>query len=426
MRVIAYVASPLHVLSALAAIKTFHREQPVSVTLAVNYPTASSALLEELHGIAAVMTDRMPGVDACIAVPNEMLAALAGRTDVDAAARDFRAQLGLRDFSELYYFHDVMGVFFAMLAQSYPRARRIAFGDTLGVVFERKFHLSQFGIEVPESIATPDPARNQVTFWERLRAAVARKPAPTDQEYYTDLSTLPFGTPGILPHAAALILPTDESGKLLSRIPWAVVQKKLVLELLDALISRCTALSEHVDKLLAGRESDRKYLLMTENNAEAQFLTFERDIEMYCAIIERHCVPKSVIFLKGHPAERLPRYDALRAKIGHKFDLVDFGERFKRYPVEFATRLVRECIPICMAYPTLSLKYLHGVDVIQPMDRAFIEAWYPQKLWDYLDKANQMMVVPTQRLATWNGAETLWNGAEPPLGSTIRHDIVSS
>ena len=79
-----------------------------------------------------------------------------------------------------------------------------------------------------------------------------------------------------------------------------------------------------------------------------------------------------------------------------------------------------------MAYPTLSLKYLHGIDVIQPMDRAFIKAWYPQKLWDYFDKAHQMMAVPTQRLATWNGAETLWNGAERPLGSTIQHDIGSS
>jgi hypothetical protein len=424
MRVIVYVASPLHVLSALAAIKTFHREQPVSVTLAVNYPTAGSALLEELHGIVTVMTDRMPLVEACIAVPNEALGELAGRTDVEAAAREFRAQLGLGGFSEIYYFHDVMGVFFAMLAQSYPGARRIAFGDTLGVVFERKFHLSQLGIEVPESIATADPAPNKLSLWERLRTAATRKKASA--EHYTDLSTLPFGIPGILPHAAALILPADESGKLLSRIPWAVVQKKLVLELMDALISRCTALGEHVDKLLAGRDSDRKYLLMTENNAEAQFLTFERDIEMYCAIIERHCAPESVIFLKGHPAERLSRYDALRAKIGTKFDLVDFGERFKRYPVEFATRLVRECVPICMAYPTLSLKYLHGIDVIQPMDRAFIKAWYPQKLWDYFDKAHQMMAVPTQRLATWNGAETLWNGAERPLGSTIQHDIGSS
>ena len=78
MRVIVYVASPLHVLSALAAIKTFHREQPVSVTLAVNYPTAGSALLEELHGIVTVMTDRMPLVEACIAVPNEALGGLRG------------------------------------------------------------------------------------------------------------------------------------------------------------------------------------------------------------------------------------------------------------------------------------------------------------------------------------------------------------
>ena len=44
-------------------------------------------------------------------------------------------------------------------------------------------------------------------------------------------------------------------------------------------------------------------------------------------------------------------------------------------------RLVRACTPICMSYPTLSIKYLFDVDVIQPTDEAFIEKWYPERFW---------------------------------------------
>lgn len=417
MRVIAYVASPLNVLSALAAIKTFHPDNPVRVTLIVNYPGGDLTLLEELHGIVKVMTSNMPLIEACVAVPDEMIGAFAGRTDVESAAMEFRAHLGLRDFLEVYYFHDVMGVLFAMLAQSYPNARRIAFGDTLGMVFERKFHFAQFGIDVPESVSTPDPTRGKPSLWSRLRGTEPR---------HTNLSTLPFGAPSILPHAAALILPTDESGQILCRIPWKVVPKELVLRLLESLTSRCTALGHHVDQLLSGHRSTKKYLMLTENNAEAQFIAFERDVEMYCAIIERYCTSESVVYVKAHPAEWLPRYDALRAKIGHKFHLVDFGQRFKRYPVELATRLVRECTPICMSYPMLSLKYLHDVDVIDPMDQAFIKEWFPQKLWDYFNKASQMMVEPRQRLADWNGKDILWNGAERQSYGTIQRNVGSS
>ena len=172
MHVIAYVASPLHVLSALAAIKTMHASKPQRVTVVVNYPTGDAQLLKELHGIATVMTKGLPLVDSCIAVSNEGLGNLAGRTDVEAAAMEFRTLMGFGDVSEIYYFHDVMGLFFTMLAQSYPNARRICYGDTLGTALERQYHLSQFGVDVAKSVATADPAARR-SLWNRVRAALA-------------------------------------------------------------------------------------------------------------------------------------------------------------------------------------------------------------------------------------------------------------
>lgn len=414
MRVLAYIASPLHVLSALAAIRTLHDESSVSVTLIVNHPTADAALLQELYPVITAMTERIAFIGKCVAVSNESLKPFVGRSDVEATAGEFREHLGLGDFSEIYYFHDVMGVLFAMLAQSYPYARRICFGDTLGVVFERKSHLSRYGIDTPPSIGTVDPARDNSSPWRRLLSALNRSKASTERKRYTELLTAPFGTPGIRPHAAALILPVDESGDFLTDIPWQVVPKELVLGLLSELASRCSAFLEYEDRLLAGRETATKFLLLTECNAEAQFLTFEHDIDMYCEIIERHCSQGSTIFLKPHPAEWLRRYDAISTRLGDRYELIEFDRRFKRYPIEFAVRLARECTPISMSYPSVSLRYLHGVDIVQPMSRAFIEKWYAPKYWDILRRSRAMMDEPRERLTSWDGRSLLWSGRPAP------------
>lgn len=408
-RVLAYVASPLHVLSALAAIQTVHGRTPPAVTIVVNYPTGDAKLLRELHDIAKVMTRGLPFVDTCLAISNEGLDHLAGRTDVEAAAREFRNLVGLGTFSEIYYFHDVMGLFFPMLAQSYPHARRICYGDVLGTTLERHYHLGQLGIEVAKSVATADPAV-KTSPWDRILAVLTTPWTVAAKPPLADLSKLPFGLNSTLPHQAVLILPVDESGDFLADIPWEVVPKDLVLRLLNELTLRCSPLREYEDRLLAGRETVDKFLLMTECNAEARFLTFEQDIDMYCNIIEQHCLPASTIFLKPHPAEKLRRHDAIHARLGDRYELIEFDTRFKRYPIEFAGRLVRECTPISMSYPSVSLLYLYGINVIQPMSKAFIEKWYAPKYWDFLRRSRAMMDEPRERLAKWDGRSVLWSG----------------
>ena len=410
MRVIAYVASPLHILSALAAIETMHASQPPRVTVVVNYPTGDAKLLQELHGIANAMTLGLPLVESCIAMSNEGLGSLAGRADVEAAAYEFRGRAGLGEVSEIYYFHDVMGVFLPMLAQSYPNARRICYGDTLGTALERQYHLSQFGIEVPESVVTADPAVEKPSRWDRIRGAVTKPRTGAPKPQLVDLSKLPFGMCSTLPHAAAMILPVDESGDFLANVSWRVVPKEVARRLLNELISRCSAFREYENSLLVGREPSNKFVLLTECNAEGQFLTFERDVEMYRAIVEQNCLPGSTVFLKPHPAERLPRFEALRACLGDRYELIEFDPRFKRYPIEFAARLVRECQIIGTSYPCLSLPYLYGVTTIQPMDNAFIEEWYPPKFWGFLRRSRAMMDEPRALLPNWDGQSLLWSG----------------
>jgi hypothetical protein len=378
------------------------------LTLAVHWPGGSADQISELHQVVKDMTAGLDSVEACIALPDEILLPLVGRADAEAAARELRS-LFAGDFEEIYYAHDVIGVFYAMLSQSYPEARRICFGDGLGIVYERHYHLSFLGVDTAKSEPASTPGKG--SSWQRaLRRllGIARGVAGNSAQA---ASEAPFGLGSIPPHEAALILPVDQSGEFLRHVSLKVVPKELALQVLGDVSAQCAALSRHVDDLLHGRGSARKFLLMTENNAEGAFMTFERDVEMYCAIIEQHCAPGSVVYLKSHPGETLPRNEAIRACIGHKYELVEFDRRFKRYPIEFAARLVNECVPICMSYPVLSLKYLFDRDVIQPTDDAFIEQWYPEKYWASYKNALSLYMEPLMSLSSWDGTGLLWSGS---------------
>jgi hypothetical protein len=183
------------------------------------------------------------------------------------------------------------------------------------------------------------------------------------------------------------------------------------VQLFERGASGCADFTQYIDSLLARCGTRQKYLLLTENNAEGSFLTFENDVEMYCAVVRESCAPNSVIILKAHPGESLPRNDAIRAGLGGDFEVLEVDPRFKRYPIELAVRLVRECTVICMSYPRLSLKYLYGVDVIQPMDDAFIERWFPRQFWRSYKNAVMLYERPFERLSSWDGRSVLWSGA---------------
>jgi hypothetical protein len=413
MHVVAYVISPIHVIAAIAAIRARHGSTPVRVTLAVHWPGVDTQHVLELHALVSDMTRRLDGIEACVAVPNDALNPLIGREPAEVAPQ-LRALVGGHDFAEIYYAHDVIGVLYAMLAQSYPSATRICFGDGLGNVYERHYHLGLLGIEVPKSPPLREGEENESGLTGYLRRFLGLAGRAAARSEARALSKLPFGLSSIPPHDAALILPIDQSGEFLRNVRLQVIPRSIVLEVLQEISASCTALQAHVQELLARTQGHSKaaFLLMTENNAEGNFMSFDRDVDMYCAIIARYCPLGSVIVLKSHPGETLPRNEAIRTRLSSTYEVIEFSAALKRYPIELAGDLVRRCGLICMSYPTLSLKYLFGLDVIQPTDDSFIEQWYPEQYWVSYKNSLALYSHPLQQLGAWDGRSLLWRGHE--------------
>jgi hypothetical protein len=424
VEIIAYLISPIHVIGALGAARALHGDRLIRVRLVVHWPYADAAQVGELRAVIERMARGIPEVVTVLSITTESLNAVMGRNDTAAAAAELRARVGGENFDEIYYSHDVVGEFYWALAEAYPRARRICFGDGLGIVYERKYHMD---ISYPPVDADGEPLPPTMPQPEAPveLTAVAPVAKPSGLARLWSLlggsgaakTTMPaaapaaaFGTTVARPHIAALVLPVDQSGRFLQGVELRTVPRELVVKLVEQAASGCDDFVAHTEAILARCGDRPKFLLITENNAEGECISFEREIEMYCSIVRDRAPKGAAVVLKSHPGEALPRNEAITAALCSDYELFTIDPAFKRYPIELARRLVHECEPICMSYPTLSLKYLYDIDVAQPMTDAFIEHWFPKRFWPAYKNSFLLYNEPLQRLKGWDGTSLLWRG----------------
>ncbi|MGP0091092.1 MAG: hypothetical protein ACLPKB_14200 [Xanthobacteraceae bacterium] len=363
MVVVGFVHAPINALAFIAAVRTLYPEGVDRVIIAVNWPVPSGQeqVVTELDSVVQKITAHFPERITVFSIVN-----------ADHAASDealLRKACGTSAAAEIFYPHDCSSAIYSALCRAFPEARRTCFGDALGIVYEKHVRLALASVKVrPDNRHPPD--------------------------------------------RAALILPVDHSGQFLRNVPLTVCAKELVQDIFLQSASGCSGLGNYIQSLLQHYASRRKYLLITENHAEAGVISLEREIAMYRASVLQHCTPGSVVFLKSHPGETLPRNRMLIEALSPDFEPVELDPEFKRYPIELWRELVRNATSICMSYPTLSLKYIFDIDVVQPMDDKFIETWFPRRSWKTYKSAMELYREPLLRLSSWDQKSVLW-AADP-------------
>ena len=388
--IIIYVISPIHVISSLSAVKSRHGDEPISISIIVHWPGVASQIAEELGRVVKNITRNFSLIESINVVPQSDLDKILSLPDPGKSIDNLKGIVGNIDVHEIYYAHDVVGRLYQAFCAAYPKARRICFGDGMGNVYEKEVHLSYLFPQEEKQIS----AGNRIK--EKIRQILCpnNHPGTSDKSYR--------------PHEAALILPVDQSGHFLKNIPLTIPQKDTVLDLLNKCVISADDLQGYIKDLMNKFRGRNKYLLLTDNFAEGNFIDFDREIEMWRWIIETHCKPGGVVFIKSHPGETLPRNENIKECLKEKYEVYELKEEFKRYPIEFWKELLQSSTVICMSYPVLSLKYLYNINVIQPMDDAFVERWFPEWTWRSYKNSIELYMVPHKRLDAWDGKSLLY------------------
>jgi hypothetical protein len=404
-RVLVYIISPLHVVSTIAALRSLHGKESPIVTLFVHWPGLSQEIVEEIGELVAEISRPFSFIDSVITMSTDERNGLTDSKDLREIVLALRRRLG-QGYREIYYAHDIEGGMFNLLCAAFPKAKRICFGDGLGNVYEKHVHL---GFLYPDAYASaPTRKGKNWSLREIFEGFRGMKLFKKLDHTLHDIETSHFP-----PDIATLVLPVDQSGNFLRGVDLIIPEKDLVLDILETCGSSAVELRQYMDDLLQRYHNRQKYILLTDNIAEGDFIEFDAEIEMYCTILKEHCTPESVIFLKSHPGENLPRNEAIKDRLSGVFHVEELNRRFKRYPIELWKPLVAQSKVICLSYPVLSLKYLYGVDVIQPMDDAFVEKWFPEWTWASYKNAITLYMEPLKRLNNWDGKSVLWAGSVP-------------
>lgn len=372
-----HLYSPPYLISALAALASLHPGTRVSATVVVQLPDASGATMLEMADVVRELAEGHPAVERVVGFRDSELAGLGGA--------QLRARLGA-GYDEFLYSHDSTGQICRRLAEAYPAARKVCIGDGFGMIYPADFIA---GYHQPRSL--------RAIAGSLTRALAARLGLRRELE-------------ALQPDVAALALPVDPSGEGLRGFELVCVAQADFRAAVRHCHDRARGLRDYMAATLERYASRRRYLLLTETYAEAGHVRAVREAAMYADMVRAHCEPGSVVLVKAHPLEAAGKCAALQAALGAGWELVETEPRLRRYPVEIWDELVHGCTVISSAYPVLSLKYVHGIDVVQPMDESFIRRWIEPAHQAWTRDGLRLYMEPLARLAHWDGRSVLWSG----------------
>jgi hypothetical protein len=404
-----YAISPTHIVSAICAILTRHAPEDVNVIILVQWPGALSEVTNELTAIMKSMVRPFSFVAQLKLFPYGVFTEMLAADDLASFKLSLRKWIGVDHADEIYYPHDVVGQLYQGLSTVYGDARRICFGDGMGTVCERQDLLSyhvRSKIESPNTTETPSVARRICGWLSRAKRKAMSSHSKPDSSPKDGMVLKDF-----LPDEAVLILPIDLSGNFLKQFPLAVCSRSVVLDVMEKCADSCEELQSYICGLLKDFQGRRKYILLTETLPEGSLIDFRREVEMYCHMVADHCEPGSVVLIKSHPGVTKPLNEQIAEQLAGKYEVVVMEKKFRRYPIELWKGLVLESTTISMGYPVLSLKYLYGVDVIQPLNNEFIEHWFSPWSWRLFKKNSLSVYMESlERLPGWDGKSVLWAG----------------
>lgn len=336
-------------------------------------------LLVQLPGATRQTLDEITGVVRELAEGHPLVSGVFGLLDAELA--DARPGSILAEtYDEFYYAHDSTGTACRRLAAAYPSARRICIGDAFGMVYPADY-----------------VAGYQRSLLGRVRRRLGAILRPGNY------------LPAIRPDLAALILPVDPSGRGLVGIELACCSRQNFIAAIEFCHARADGLREFMSDLLEGAGGGRPCLLLTETYSESGHVSVEREIALYALIIRKHCAPGSLVLVKPHPLEDPGKTARIAAALGPEYDLHAMPSRYGRYPIELWRELVLASTVISTAYPVLSLKYAHGIDVLQPLDDEMIGTWFEPSAQAWTRDGLALYMEPLASLGDWDGKSVLWS-----------------
>ena len=300
------------------------------------------------------------------------------------AVAALHAVLGSADFDEIYLARDFCGHGSPLIGNAYPAAKKIAYGDSLGLVGDRA------------DFADFDASRPIRSVLSACKRAARRFLLGGPSRYHFD--------------AAVLSLPLDLSRGELDAIALIVPPKQHVQRSIRAVAEPLVGLREYSRELLDFAGASSAHLLLLSNLSGSGLMSAENEIALYVHIVTTNTGRGDTVFLKVHPRSSREVIDAVVARLSGavRIKVID-DPGLARLPVELWSDLLDACSVIAVfSTAALNIKYVYDKDVALPLSDELVERYiFPHKI-EYIKTANRMIEESIAALSNWDCRSVLW------------------
>jgi hypothetical protein len=381
------VQGPLQFIAGFLAMEWYQKvrgesENSKSTLLLYDFLTA-----ENVEADLYQVINRIAGIRAWHAVifisGKDMRAMVQGRYS-DSMQR-LRNLIGENDFDEIFLARDFCGYGSPLIVNTYRNAKRIIYGDSLGVVGN-------------------EAALGGVDWNSPLRWLISLGKQRIRDRLFGGPDRIKFD-------AAVLTLPIVCSTGYLDEIPLMVPHRDLLVDTIRAVYGRLGELQEYCTSLIGRCGAQENPLLFLLSNLSGSGLTTrEGEVSLYAEIINSVAPPGSAILLKGHPRDSAQTLAAVVDRLHPNYKVIIIDDPgLARVPIELWVGLIeRTMIVPIFSTSAINLRYIFGKTVQLPLNEDRIRRHFFKSKIRYMILGTQLISRSIENLATWDGRSALF------------------
>lgn len=368
---------PQQLLPGLAAVVQWRLQQGKGVeepttVLVWSDPGVGQEVLLARQQAFQVMLKAFPWVTLVFPTAHDIKAHLSPNFTVMAKAHHLRERFGAQAFDSVFYAHDMGSDYLAQSAmQAFPEAKRVCFGDALGVVYSNDYytHLTYPVSNLAHWLKRPVATLTSL-FWRCKRAY-----------------TLPPRGQRLDAHTAALILPCDPGGDFLPGKELLAITRST----LDTVLS---LLAQGVEAHLRARGDYNpatfvdKHVMLLGSFSESGFTSAEQEQAMVLEVVQQHIPAQATLVLKAHPASYGNKVRRIANALA-KHCRVELTAS-DALPIEALPHLAACRSVISFSYSSVSLHYLYGSQVVHAMTTERIQRYFPPHIQPWMQESNDL------------------------------------
>jgi hypothetical protein len=263
-----------------------------------------------------------------------------------------------------------------VLMQAFPKATRICYGDSFGLVYSHAYFesLMYYGL------------RSFTSFASKLK----RK------------WILPRALHRLHPAVAILAIPCDPGMDFIMHCELKIPPKKLLHRTIVSMNKGLPDFSSYLKEIISQARFPL-IILATSNLTESKLCEQHNEIALYLDIIKAEVNSPATILIKPHPGSSQSTMNELASSLREQHDVIIFDKKYNALPIELAEELIKNSKILSISYASISIPYLYNSPVKHALSHDLITRYiYPEKQ-NWLNSNNDLYLKMINALKKWGG-----------------------